>query len=182
LPLPTELTGEPVSSFLIDAKEQEKRNDAMQRVCLSCHSDVWVKGQFARFENTIKTTNEMTLAATKIMLEAWSKGTAKGLAQNDSLFNEAIEKKWVEQWLFYGNSTRFASAMAGADYGVFANGRWYLSKNLQEMADWLEFKLQEVKYQELQKELDAAKGKMKAPPQEKPKASEPKEKPKTKKP
>ncbi len=48
---------------------------------------------------------------------------------------------WVEQWLFFANSTRFASAMAGADYGVFANGRWYMSKNLQQMSDWLKFKL-----------------------------------------
>jgi hypothetical protein len=32
--------------------------------------------------------------------------------------------------------------MAGADYGVFANGRWYTSKNIQEMLDWLEFKLE----------------------------------------
>jgi len=183
LALPTELTGEPVSSFLVDAKEQEERNANMQKICLSCHSEVWVRGQFARFENTIKTTNEMTLAATKIMLEAWTKGAAKGLTQNDSLFNEAIEKKWVEQWLFYANSTRFASAMAGADYGVFANGRWYLGKNLQEMADWLEFKLQELKLQEVQKGLDAVKGKTKAsPPEEKPKAPEPKEKPKPKKP
>jgi len=31
--------------------------------------------------------------------------------------------------------------MAGADYGVFAKGRWYMSRNIQEMADWLEFKL-----------------------------------------
>jgi len=67
---------------------------------------------------------------------------AKGLAQNDSIFNEAIEKKWAEHWLFFANSTRFASAMAGADYGVFANGRWYSSKNIQEMLDWLEFKLE----------------------------------------
>jgi len=63
------------------------------------------------------------------------------LAQKDSLFNEAIEKKWAEQWLFYANSTRFASAMSGADYGVFAEGRWNLSKNIQEMLDWLSFKL-----------------------------------------
>jgi len=33
--------------------------------------------------------------------------------------------------------------MAGADYGVFANGRWYMSKNIQEMIDWLKFKLEE---------------------------------------
>jgi hydroxylamine dehydrogenase len=47
----------------------------------------------------------------------------------------------VEQWLFYANSTRYSSAMAGADYGVFANGRWFMAKNLQEMVDWLKFKL-----------------------------------------
>ena len=70
------------------------------------------------------------------------RGAAKGLAQKDSIFNEAIEKKWVEQWLFYANSTRFASAMMGANYGVFPNGRWYMNKNIQEMLDWLEFKLQ----------------------------------------
>jgi len=141
LPLPTELTGQPVSSFLIDAKEQQKRVAEMQKVCLSCHSQGWVNGQFARFENTIKTTNMMTLAATKIVLSAWKEGAAKGLAQKDSIFNEAIEKMWVEQWLFYANSTRFASAMVGADYGAFANGRWYMSKNIQQMADWLQFKL-----------------------------------------
>ena len=143
LPLPTELTGEPVSEFLIDAKEMEKRNAALQKVCLSCHSEQWVKGHFSHFENTIKTTNDQTLTATKILLEAWDKGAAKGIAQKDSVFNEAIEKKWVEQWLFFANSTRFASAMSGADYGVFANGRWHLNKNIQEMVDWLEFKLQQ---------------------------------------
>jgi len=144
LPLPTELTGEPVSEYLIDSGEQERRNTAMQKICRSCHTEEWVKGQFARIENTMKTTNEMTLTATKILLAAWDKGVAKGPAQKDSPFNEAIEKKWVEQWLFYGNSTRFASAMVGADYGVFANGRWYLSKNIREMLDWLEFKLQKT--------------------------------------
>jgi hypothetical protein len=142
-PLPTELTGEPVTEYLIGSKEQEKRRKTMQRVCLACHSQGWVDGQFARFENTIKTTNEMTLTATKILLTAWEKGAAKGLADNDSIFNEAIEKKWIEQWLFYANSTRFASAMAGADHGAFANGRWYMSKNIQEMMDWLEFKMKE---------------------------------------
>lgn len=144
LPLPTELTGEPVVKYLIDENEQDKRRKTMERVCLSCHSHGWVNGHFTRFENTIKTSNEMTLTATKILLSAWEKGAAKGLAQNDSIFNEAIEKKWVEQWLFFANSTRYASAMAGADYGVFANGRWHMSKNIQEMVDWLEFKLKVI--------------------------------------
>jgi hydroxylamine dehydrogenase len=118
------------------------RRKTMQSVCLACHGKGWVDGHFARLENTIGTTNQETLAATKILIAAWEAGVAKGPAQNDSIFNEAIERKWVEQWLFFANSTRFASAMAGADYGVFANGRWYLSKNLREMAEWLTSKLE----------------------------------------
>jgi hydroxylamine dehydrogenase len=139
LPLPTELTGEPASRYLIDGDEQQRRKEGMQQVCLACHSNGWVQGHFDRLENTIQTTNAMTLTATQILLSAWDAGIARGLAQKDSIFNEAIEKMWVEQWLFYANSTRLASAMAGADYGVFANGRWYLSKNIQEMLDWTRF-------------------------------------------
>ena len=143
LPLPTELTGDPVAEYLIDTQEQDTRRKTMEKVCLSCHSHGWVQGHFSRYENTIKITNNMTLTATQILLSAWEKGAAKGLSKNDSIFNEAIEKKWVEQWLFFANSTRYSSAMTGADYGVFANGRWYMSKNIQEMVDWLKFKLEE---------------------------------------
>ncbi|MBN2418913.1 MAG: hydroxylamine oxidase, partial [Deltaproteobacteria bacterium] len=109
-------------------------------VCMSCHSKGWVDGHFNRFENTVEQSNHMTLAATKILLAAWAEGAAKGLDQKDSIFNEGIEKKWIEQWLFYANSTRFASAMAGADYGAFANGRYFLSKNIQDMLDWLKIR------------------------------------------
>jgi hydroxylamine dehydrogenase len=140
LTLPTELTGEPVARYLISPKEQRERHKAMQRGCLACHSEGWVKNHYARFENTIRTTNEMTLTATRILLSAYEKGAARGLAQKESVFDEAIERKWVEQWLFFANSTRYSSAMMGADYGVFANGRWYMSRNIQEMMDWLEFK------------------------------------------
>jgi hydroxylamine dehydrogenase len=140
LPLPTELTGEPAQAYLIDRKVQAKRRQTMEQVCLSCHSRNWVQGHFRRLDNTIRTTNQMTLTATQIMSAAWEKGLAKGLAQKDSPFNEALEKKWVEQWLFYANSTRFASAMMGGDYGAFANGRWYLSQNIEEMVEWLKTK------------------------------------------
>lgn len=68
-----------------------------------------------------------------------------GWVQGDSIFNKAIEKKWAEQWLFYANSTRYAAAMMGADYGTFANGRWYMSKNIEEMREWLEFRLETSK-------------------------------------
>ena len=138
LNLPTELTGEPVEKFLIDKEEMAKRQETMQKICLGCHSGQWVKGHFKRLDKSIETTNHMTLQATKILIKAWEEGLAEGLPQGQDPFNEAIELKWVEQWLFYGNSTRFASAMGGADYGVFANGRWYQNKNLQEMFDYIQ--------------------------------------------
>lgn len=138
LPLPTELTGEPADGFLIGKEEQAARKKEMQNVCMSCHASGWIDGHFEKLENTIDTTNKMVLAATKVLLKAWETGVAKGLDKNDSIFNEGIEKKWVDQWLFYANSARFASAMAGTDYGVFANGRYHLSRNIQDIIEWLE--------------------------------------------
>jgi hydroxylamine dehydrogenase len=141
LPLPTELTGEPALDFLVDVEEQESRKTRMKRICLSCHSSGWVEEHYARLENTIDATNEMTLTATRILLRAWETGAASGLPQGESIFDESIEKKWIEQWLFFANSTRFSSAMAGADYGAFAKGRWFMTRNLEEMNDWVESKL-----------------------------------------
>jgi hypothetical protein len=156
LPLPTEFSGKPAAEHLIDEEEQEKRSSLLKGVCASCHSSAWVDQHFSRFRNTIRTTNEMTLTATKVVQAAWEKGVAKGLEESDSLFNEALEKKWVQQWLFFANSTRFASAMAGADYGVFANGRWYLSRNVQEMAERLalESKLKGIQGAEVQRKKE----------------------------
>ncbi|MHB8765181.1 MAG: multiheme c-type cytochrome [Deferrisomatales bacterium] len=139
LPLPTELTGELAEGFLIGPEEQRARRERMQKICHQCHSRQWTDGHFARLDRTVETTNAMTLAATRIVLDAWGQGLARGPAQGDSPFNEALERKWVSQWLFYANSTRFASAMGGADYGVFANGRFQLCSNLQEMLDWVGF-------------------------------------------
>lgn len=137
LPLPTELTGEPATDFLIDEAEQAVRLERMKTICRSCHASGWVDGHFVMLDKAIETTNAMTLTATKLMSQIWEEGYAEGLPQGKSIFDEAIEKKWVEQWLFYANSVRFSAAMAGADYGVFANGRWQMSKNLREMHDWL---------------------------------------------
>jgi hydroxylamine dehydrogenase len=141
-PLPATFNGEPASSYLIDAGEQQKRRQAMQQVCMGCHTRLWVHGHWAGFEETIRTTNEMTLAATTLMMQIWDKKLATGPSQGGSAFDEPIEKQWTEQWLFFGNSTRFSSAMLGADYGVFANGRWSMAKNLQQIQEWLRLRLQ----------------------------------------
>ncbi len=139
LGLPTELSGEIVPEFLISKEEMAKRRQTMKKVCSACHSQQWVDGHFARLERSIETSNFMTLQATKVLSTAWKEGLAQGLPQGANPFDEPLEIMWIEQWLFYGNSVRFASAMGGADYGVFANGRWTQSKNLREMADYLRF-------------------------------------------
>jgi hypothetical protein len=135
LSLPVELTGEPVASGLIDPAEQAVRDARLKQICLSCHSTQWTEAHFARLAKSIETTNAATLAATRTMLAAWDEGLARGTAANDSIFNEAIERTWVSNWLFYGNSSRFASAMGGADFGVFANGRYHQSSNLLQLTD-----------------------------------------------
>jgi hypothetical protein len=144
LPLPTDLAGGFAIKFLIKAKERDVRRQTMQATCLNCHDASWVRGQWERFENTIKETNAQTLTATQIMQAIWQNGLAD---QKDGPYNEAIERKWSDIWLFYANSIRFASAMGGGgDYGVFADGRYHLSKTLLELNDWLA----------LQKRLEAA--------------------------
>lgn len=134
-PLATALDGTPAAKFLIDKKEQAKRRATMKKVCQSCHSKTWVDGQFARLDNTIKVSNQQTLAATRMIQEAWAKGLAKGPDRNDSPFNEPLEKDWIRAWLFHANAARYASAMLGADYGVFALGRWEMARILDEMEE-----------------------------------------------
>jgi hypothetical protein len=137
LPLPTTFLGEHASEYLIDKSEQGKRLAVMENLCKSCHSTDWVNGHFSKLENTIRETDEMTLAATKLMLSAWE----KEIQDNGNPFDEAIEQMWTRQWLFYSNSIRYASAMTGApDYTAFKNGWWYFNENLQHMKDFIELK------------------------------------------
>ena len=54
LPLPTELTGEPASEYLISPQEQKKRLATMEQVCSGCHSQQWIRAHFERFDNTVR--------------------------------------------------------------------------------------------------------------------------------
>ncbi|MEJ2167536.1 MAG: multiheme c-type cytochrome [Desulfobacterales bacterium] len=134
-PLPSGLDGSFADDYLIDEKERNARQKAMQAACLNCHSTSWVDGQWQRFEHTIKETNADLLAATRIMEQIWRQGLADF---NSNPFDEAIEKKWTDAWQFYANTIRFASAMGcGGDYGVYAGGRYQLTQALLEISDWL---------------------------------------------
>jgi hypothetical protein len=136
-PLPTDLSGGFAQKYLIDKKEMQIRTATMQNVCLSCHSSAWVDGHWKKFEHSIQSTNAEILTGTNFMRDIWKRGLADGLARGKNPFDEAIEKKWQLTWLFYANSIRFSSAMAGGgDYGVFAGGRYQLSQSIAEMSDW----------------------------------------------
>ena len=134
LPLATELDGRPVNEYLISEQEQEENNRRMQAVCLSCHSSGWVENHFARLEHSIMETNQSVKTATELMTEIWQNGSA----DQTNMFDEYIERQWTSAWLFYANSTRFTSAMAGGgDYGVFAEGRYQLSEKIMQLHAWL---------------------------------------------
>lgn len=146
LPLPTDFGGGFASQYLVSEKERDKTKEAMQAACLSCHGRSWVEGHWSRFENTIHETNASTLTTTHLMGEAWRHKYATGLDGGASPFDEFIERVWTDGWLFYCSSIRFTSAMAGGgDYGVFADGRYHMSKNVQEMRDWLNERMRETK-------------------------------------
>ena len=141
LPLPTAFTGEMALQGLISKDEQAKRKESMSGLCKQCHATTWVNNHFTKLDHTIKETDQMSLNATLLLLEAWKHGLAEGLPQGKNPFDEKIEQKWIRQWLFYANSVKYASAMTGApDYATFKNGWWNLTENLQQMKDWIEIK------------------------------------------
>jgi hypothetical protein len=138
LPLPTNLDGTFAQDFLINASTMAERTENMQKVCRSCHGSAWVHNFWERFENTIITTNEATLEASRVMMDIWDKGYAVNHLAGGSPFDEAMERRWSDIWLFYANTIRFASSMAGGgDYGVFADGRYHISQAIMELNDWL---------------------------------------------
>ena len=133
LPLPATFKGEHALEGLLDEDETRIRYEKMTKVCLSCHSTLWTENHFSRLKKTAVEADRMVWAATELMLEAWQ----NEVADQANPFDESLELKWVEQWLFYANSVRYASAMSGPDYAAFKNGWWKLTKNLQDMKSFL---------------------------------------------
>jgi len=139
LPLPVALDGTPAAEGLIGPDESNRRKRLMEGVCRSCHGSTWVSGHFAKLDATIRETDDMVRQATKLVAEAWARGLARGLPQKESPFDEGIEIRWTDAWLFYANSIRYASAMTGApDYAAFKNGWYELSKALREIKEWID--------------------------------------------
>lgn len=137
LPLPTAFDGTAARQFLIDANEQGARRRTMTRTCRACHDPSWIDGHFRRYENTLVTSNAAVRTATQVMQRIWK----DGLADPAHPFDESVERRWSDAWLFYANATRFSASMAGGgDYGVFADGRYQLSQTIIDLDDWFRFR------------------------------------------
>ncbi len=134
LPLAYCLTdGEPAWDWVISKEEMQKRRQQMIKICAACHSTDYARERIKWFEEVVNETNKAVLAATKLLVEAWQKGIAKGLPQNANPFDEYIERRWVEIWLFYAHSIRYGAAMNGPDWTTFKRGWYQLTRALEEM-------------------------------------------------
>ena len=129
LPLPATFTNIPASDYLISADEQHTRQANMTRVCTSCHSTNWANSFFEKMDKTNAEADKLVEASTNLLAKAWE----LKIADKTNPFDELIEQMWVEQWLFYANSIRYAAAMAGPDYAAFKNGFWNGTRNLNDM-------------------------------------------------
>jgi hypothetical protein len=136
-PLPATFGGELATQFLIDEKTGKERKRAMKDICHGCHSTMWVEKHFEKMDGTIADVDKAVRAATQMMEQAWR----KGIASRKNPFDESIEITWTEQWLFFANSIRYASAMAGApDYAAFHNGWWDMQKAMEELREAVHMK------------------------------------------
>ncbi|MBL0713473.1 MAG: hydroxylamine oxidase [Desulfosarcina sp.] len=139
LSLPTDFKGGLAESYLIGPEERAARPQTMQAPCRACHDTSWVEGYWRRYRKTIARSNEAVRTVTEIMTEGWARGYAQGLDQGANPFDERSERMWSDTWLFYANTVRFASAMAGGgDFGVFADGQYQLSRATIDLHAWLE--------------------------------------------
>ncbi len=133
LPLPTGLDGTEAEEYLISKEEQEKRLTRMKTICLGCHSAGWTEGHFAKLDASVSYADSAVKVATGLLVAAWDKEGKGYPSKISSIFDEHVERLWIKTWLFYANSVRFAAAMAGADYGTFADGRWQLNETITEI-------------------------------------------------
>lgn len=135
-PMPTTFDNQHAEAFLIGRDIAREREEEMKSLCRNCHGPSWADGFFVKFDSTVAQADQMVLSATELLQKAWN----EKLADPKDPFDESIELKWVTQWLFYANSLRYASAMAGPDYATFKNGWWDLTKNLRSMQESIEIK------------------------------------------
>jgi len=132
VPLPTSFDGSSNKRFLIPETEQFMRKKKMTDLCQGCHSTQLVRHHLHQMDDSLGTIDKAVLNATVEMKKAW----AAGAASDADPFDEPLEILWVEQWMFWANSLRYASAMGGTPDYIFGHSRWWeFNKDFQMLKD-----------------------------------------------
>ncbi len=133
-PLPVTFSQIPAKEYLIDDVEVQNRKEKMSSICKNCHSTQWATKFFAKMDSTNAHTDRLVRTATDMLMDAYK----KKLIDPKNPFDEPIETYWVNQWLMYANSIRYATAMSGPDYAGFKNGWYHLTNNVRMMQKEIE--------------------------------------------
>jgi len=119
------------------SQEREK----MENVCLSCHSENWTKGHFARFDKAVGNYNDNYFKPMKKLIE---KLYEKKLLSKDKDLDEELEIDMYELWHHEGRRARFGAAMMAPDY-TWWHGFYELKKRCMEIEEKAEHLLQSQK-------------------------------------
>lgn len=133
-PLPITFSQVPAKEYLINDMEVANRKEIMGNICKKCHSSQWANKFFAKIDTTNAHADRLVRTATEMLQDAYN----TKLIDPRNPFDEVIEYYWVNQWLFYANSVRYATAMSGPDYAGFKNGWYYLTNNIRLMQKQIE--------------------------------------------
>ena len=85
----------------------------MKKICLSCHSQAWADGHFARFDAAVDSYNRLYYKPIKKLIDQLY--TKKLLSEKEPL-DEKLEFDMYEFWHHEGRRARFGAAMMAPDY------------------------------------------------------------------
>ncbi len=112
----------------VKTEDWETKRKRMKKVCLSCHSPVWVDNFYIQFDNVIELYNEEYYKPVKEAMDALYN---EGYLTKEK-FDEEIEFKFFEYWHHEGRRARMGAAMMGPDYTQW-HGFYELAKHRLEL-------------------------------------------------
>jgi hypothetical protein len=114
----------------------KKEREKMEKVCLSCHSEDWTEGHFARFDAAVANYDSVYYKPMKNLVGQLYE---KKLLNKEKPLDEKIEIDMYELWHHEGRRARFGAAMMAPDYAWW-HGFYELKKRcmaIEEQAEQL---------------------------------------------
>ena len=95
-----------------EAKSWEDRRDAMQEVCISCHTEKMVNNFYKQFDNVVKLYNDKFAKPGLGLMNLLLKTELRTLKE----FDDTIEWTWFKIWHQAGRRVRHGASMMAPDY------------------------------------------------------------------